>query len=241
MINIAVVDDEPLFIDTLINKIADCCSSLKIKDFVDKYSNGYDILENYKSYHLIFLDIEMPSMDGIETAKTINESKGDSEIPFFVFITSHDEFVFDALKSFPYSFIRKSDIDDETSFSEIMIKVSKAIDNNCKTINIRTNRQEVVLKIADIVFIEKYKNYSYIHTKSEKYPVKSSLVFYEEMLSDFGFIRCHEGYIVNLNNISKIFDKAILLTNNETVPMSRNKCKMVKEAFVKRTVCYNVY
>lgn len=145
------------------------------------------------------------------------------------------------LKSFPYSFIRKSDIDDETSFSEIMIKVSKAIYNNCKTINIRTNRQEVVLKIADIVFIEKYKNYSYIHTKSEKYPVKSSLVFYEEMLSDFGFIRCHEGYIVNLNNISKIFDKAILLTNNETVPMSRNKCKMVKEAFVKRTVCYNVY
>ena len=107
MINIAVVDDEPLFIDTLINKIADCCSSLKIKYFVDKYSNGYDILENYKSYHLIFLDIEMPSMDGIETAKTINESKGDSEIPFFVFITSHDEFVFDALKSFPYSFIRK--------------------------------------------------------------------------------------------------------------------------------------
>ena len=235
MINIAVVDDEPLFIDTLINKIADCCSSLKIKYFVDKYSNGYDILENYKSYHLIFLDIEMPSMDGIETAKKINELKGDSEIPFFVFITSHDEFVFDALKSFPYSFIRKSDIDDETSFSKIMIKVSKAIDNNCKTINIRTNRQEIVLKIADIVFIEKYK------TKSEKYPVKSSLVFYEEMLSDFGFIRCHEGYIVNLNNISKIFDKAILLTNNETVPMSRNKCKMVKEAFVKRTVCYNVY
>ena len=241
MINIAVVDDEPIFIDTLINKIADCCSSLGIEYLVDKYSNGYNILENYTKYHLVFLDIEMPSIDGIATAKRINDLKGTAEIPLIIFVTSHDEFVFDALKSFPYSFIRKSDIDDETSFSEIMIKVSKAIDNNCKTINIRTNRQDVVLKIADIVFIEKYKNYSYIHTKSEKYPVKSSLMFYEEMLSDFGFIRCHEGYIVNLNNISKIFDKAILLTNNETVPMSRNKCKMVKEAFVKRTVCYNVY
>ena len=241
MLKIAVVDDEIVFVESLINKITAVCEKLNLKFKIDKYSNGFDILENYSKYHLIFLDIEMPSMDGIETAKKINELKGDSEIPFFVFITSHDEFVFDALKSFPYSFIRKSDIDDETSFSKIMIKVSKAIDNNCKTINIRTNRQEIVLKIADIVFIEKYKNYSYIHTKSEKYPVKSSLVFYEEMLSDFGFIRCHEGYIVNLNNISKIFDKAILLTNNETVPMSRNKCKMVKEAFVKRTVCYNVY
>ena len=241
MLKIAVVDDEIIFVESLINKITAVCEKLNLEFKIDKYSNGFDILENYSKYHLIFLDIEMPSIDGIATAKRINELKGSAEIPFIVYVTSHDELVFDALKSFPYSFIRKSDIDDETSFSEIMIKVSKAIDNNCKTINIRTNRQDVVLKIADIVFIEKYKNYSYIHTKSEKYPVKSSLVFYEEMLSDFGFIRCHEGYIVNLNNISKIFDKAILLTNNETVPMSRNKCKMVKEAFVKRTVCYNVY
>ena len=121
-----------------------------------------------------------------------------------------------------------------------MIKVSKAIDNNCKTINIRTNRQEIVLKIADIVFIEKYKNYSYIHTKSEKYPVNHHLCFTKKCFLILA-LSVVTRYIVNLNNISKIFDKAILLTNNETVPMSRNKCKMVKEAFVKRTVCYNVY
>ena len=241
MLNISVVDDEVIFVEHLINKITELCDKMKIECTIDKYSNGYDILENYKSYHLIFLDIEMPSIDGIETAKKINELKGDSEVPFFVFITSHDELVFDALKSFPYSFIQKSNVNDETSISELIIKISKTIENNCKTLIIRTNRQEVVLKIADILFIEKYKNYSYIHTKPEKYSVRSSLVFYEELLSDFGFIRCHEGYIVNLNNVSKILDKAILLANNETVPMSRNKCKMVKEAFVKRTVCYNAY
>lgn len=241
MLNISVVDDEIVFVENLIKKITEICDKMKIECTIDKYSNGYDLLEYCKKYHLIFLDIDMPLIDGIETAKKINELKGDSEIPFFVFITSHDELVFDALKSFPYSFVRKSDVDDETSIFELIIKVSKAIENNSKTINIRTSRQDIVLKTADIIFIEKYKNYSYIHTKSEKYPVKSSLVFYEELLCDFGFIRCHEGYIINLKNVCKILDKAILLTNNETVPMSRNKCKMVKEAFVKRTVCCNAY
>ena len=76
MINIAVVDDEPIFIDTLINKISDCCNLLGIECIIDKYSNGYSVLENYKKYHLIFLDIEMPSIDGIATAKRINDLKG---------------------------------------------------------------------------------------------------------------------------------------------------------------------
>lgn len=69
MINIAVVDDEPAFLDTLINKIADYFNSLEEKYSIDKYSNGYSILENYKKHHLIFLDIEMPLIDGITIAE----------------------------------------------------------------------------------------------------------------------------------------------------------------------------
>ena len=90
MLNIAVVDDDIFFVDNMINIIAKICDKMKIERTIDKYSNGYDILEKYKGYHLIFLDIEMPSIDGIDTAKRINELKGSAEIPFFVFVTSHD-------------------------------------------------------------------------------------------------------------------------------------------------------
>lgn len=239
MINIAVVYDEPIFIDTLINKIADCCSSLGIEYLVDKYSNGYSILENYKKYHLIFLDIEMPLIDGITIAEKINELKNESEFPCFAFVTSHDELVFDALNSFPYSFIRKSDVNNETALRNCIIKLSKIVKDNSKTIKLRTNRQDIILKISDIIYIEKLKNYSYIHTASEKYSVKSSLKDYEILLSKYGFIRCQEGYIVNLNNVCRIYDKSIMLSNNETVPISRNKVNSVKEAFMKRIVCLN--
>ena len=103
MINIAIVDDEPIFIYTLINIIDNCCNSLGVKHLIDKFSNGYSVLENYNKYHLIFLDIEMPLIDGITIAKKINELKFESEFPYFIFVTSHDELVFEALNSIPYS------------------------------------------------------------------------------------------------------------------------------------------
>lgn len=236
MMNIAVVDDEPKFIDTLISVISKNCNSLNINFTVDKYSNGYGVVENYKKYHLIFLDIEMPFIDGINIAEKINEIKDESEFPLFVFITSHDELVFNALQSFPYSFIRKSDFKNESDIRNCLLKISKAVENKSKTIMIRTNRQDIILKISDIIYIEKLKNYSYIHTLSEKYSVKSPLKNYENVLSEDGFIRCHEGYIVNLNYICKIYDNLIMLSNIETIPMSRNKGKIVKEAFMKN-VC----
>lgn len=238
--NIAVVDDEPKFIDTLINVISKSCNSLNINFTVDKYSNGYGLVEKYKKYHLIFLDIEMPSIDGITIAEKINDIKGESEFPLFVFITSHDELVFNALQSFPYSFIRKSDFKNGSNIRKCLLKISKAVENKSKTITIRTNRQDIIIKISDIIYIEKLKNYSYIHTVSEKYSVKSSMANFEEILSEYGFIRCHEGYVVNLNNICRIYDKSILLSNSDTVPISRNKVKTVREAFMKRTVCLNV-
>lgn len=55
MLKIAVVDDEIVFVESLINKITAVCEKLNFEFKIDKYSNGFDILENYSKYHLIFL------------------------------------------------------------------------------------------------------------------------------------------------------------------------------------------
>lgn len=84
MLKIAVVDDELDFIEMLTSKIIRTCNELELKFSVDKYLNGYDIIENYRKYHLIFLDIEMPTMNGLETANKINITRQGDEIPLFV-------------------------------------------------------------------------------------------------------------------------------------------------------------
>ena len=157
MLKIAVVDDEIVFVESLINKITAVCEKLNFEFKIDKYSNGFDILENYSKYHLIFLDIEMPSIDGIATAKRINELKGSAEIPFIVYVTSHDELVFDALKSFPYSFIRKSKI--ESDLYECINRINNSFEELHKTIVLHTERKDIPIVIGDIIYLEKIKNY----------------------------------------------------------------------------------
>lgn len=75
MLKIAVLDDDMVFVNKLSNIIAKTCNQSKMEYTLQKYSNGMDILSNYSQFHLIFLDIEMPFCNGIETAEKINKLK----------------------------------------------------------------------------------------------------------------------------------------------------------------------
>ena len=231
MINIAVVDDEPIFIDTLINKIADCCSSLGIEYLVDKYSNGYNILENYTKYHLVFLDIEMPSIDGIATAKRINDLKGTAEIPLIIFVTSHDEFVFDALKSFPYSFIRKNMIDID--LSECVSRINSYFKQIHQTIILHSERKDIPIIIDEIVYLEKIKNYVIYHTYNQDYKVRSDMNTEFEKISSYSFVRPHIGYAVNNKAIQYIAVDCVLLKNDITIPMNKKYREEIKKKYFK--------
>ena len=231
MINIAVVDDEPIFIDTLINKIADCCSSLGIEYLVDKYSNGYNILENYTKYHLVFLDIEMPSIDGIATAKRINDLKGTAEIPFIIFVTSHDELVFDALKSFPYSFIRKNMIDID--LSECVSRINSYFKQIHQTIILHSERKDIPIIIDEIVYLEKIKNYVIFHTYNQDYKVRSDMNTEFEKISSYSFVRPHIGYAVNNKAIQYIAVDCVLLKNDITIPMNKKYREEIKKKYFK--------
>lgn len=231
MINIAVVDDEPIFIDTLINKIADCCSSLGIEYLVDKYSNGYNILENYTKYHLVFLDIEMPSIDGIATAKRINDLKGTAEIPFIIFVTSHDELVFDALKSFPYSFIRKNMIDID--LSECVSRINSYFKQIHQTIILHSERKDIPIIIDEIVYLEKIKNYVIYHTYNQDYKVRSDMNTEFEKISSYSFVRPHIGYAVNNKAIQYIAVDCVLLKNDITIPMNKKYREEIKKKYFK--------
>lgn len=231
MINIAVVDDEPIFIDTLINKIADCCSSLGIEYLVDKYSNGYNILENYTKYHLVFLDIEMPSIDGFATAKRINDLKGTAEIPFIIFVTSHDELVFDALKSFPYSFIRKNMIDID--LSECVSRINSYFKQIHQTIILHSERKDIPIIIDEIVYLEKIKNYVIYHTYNQDYKVRSDMNTEFEKISSYSFVRPHIGYAVNNKAIQYIAVDCVLLKNDITIPMNKKYREEIKKKYFK--------
>ena len=108
--NIAIVDDEVIFLklfqNTLTNKYGELITSIKCINSASK------ILDEFLDYDIIFLDIEMPNISGVEVASIINSEKGDNDNPYIIFLTNKESLVFEALKEQPYSFVRKSNLED---------------------------------------------------------------------------------------------------------------------------------
>ncbi len=230
MLKIAIVDDEKQFIQKFSGLVKDACSKNSIEYEVEIFNDGYALLERYNKFHLIFLDIEMPLIDGVSVAEKINELRISNDIPFIVFVTGRDSMVFKALKSYPYSFIRKSDLEDD--LTKCIIKVNEKIIPKNKTLTIHSGRNDIILNVKDIIYLEKQKNYVIYHLAKQDYTVRSNIDREYEKLKKFGFIRPHIGYIVNNEYITGFSNNSIIIDNNTFIPINK-KYKNVKEDYFK--------
>lgn len=229
MIRIAIVDDDKSFNVHLSDLVSQICASEDFDFSVDSLYDGYSLIENYYNFDLIFLDIEMPLIDGIETAKKINEIKKDEEFPVFVFVTNKDNLVFTALKQFPYSFIPKSDL--EYGVEKSIVNVNRKIKEKATKYPVKVGRSTSFLNPNEIIYIEKEKNYVVFNLTNNRYRERSNIDEKLTDLSNYGFIRTHIGYIVNLKYILKLEGNSVILNNGSVIPVSKSYKQTVKERF----------
>ncbi len=111
MINIAICDDDTIFLSIIKNEIEVELLKNKLDFYIDTYDNSEKLLEivNSINYDLLFLDIDMPNITGIEL---VNNYFNKSDIGI-VFVSNRDDLVFDALRCQPINFIRKQHLRDE--------------------------------------------------------------------------------------------------------------------------------
>lgn len=227
--NIAVVDDSISFVDDFCDKIERICENYNIDCGIDKLYDGYSIVENYNNFDLIFLDIEMPNIDGIEVAKNINRLKGESDTPFIVFVTSKDNLVFKALEQFPYYFIRKTHLDSD--IEQCIVNIKRSFDKNSKKYSIKDGRSTISITLRDIMYIEKDRNYVVFHTVSRQFRERSKIDEKIADLSSYGFVRSHVGYIVNMRYVEEMSNSNFILYNGIKIPISKTHKKAVKDQY----------
>ena len=226
MLRIAICDDEYLFIEMfsdLINKF------FAETDSIDKYTNPQRLLNSDKVYDIIFLDIDMPEINGIEVAQ-----KYALMDTFVVFVTNKEALVFDAYNSTnSFGFIRKNKManDAQSVFNRLKTELL-----NQRTLSVKNGSVITKVNFSDIIYIEKVVNNVLIHTKEQTYSTRGTIAEFEQILKSSCFVRCHIGFIVNLDYISLITSKDIKLMNSESIPLSRKNIKRVKDEFIKRTV-----
>lgn len=237
MLNIAIVDDEKIFTEKLKKTVKNICTENDVVCDIECMLDGFSVLEEYYKYDIIFLDIEMPNLNGIEIAKKINDFKNLNHSPYIIFVTNKDNLVFAALKQLPYSFIRKSSLDEDTS--KCIIKINSLISKKQKKYSIKVGRNIVVADIDSIIYLEKKNNYVVFHTLKNTYSERSNIDIKYDELSENNFIRPHIGYLVNMKYISELRINELQLQDGTIIPVSKKYRAKVKDEFYDWMVTIN--
>lgn len=235
--NIAIVDDNAAFVSSLEDYIGKICLQNRIDCEIDSFNNGMSVIKNYGRYHLIFLDIDMPDIDGLTAAEKINSLKGKNDFPYIVFVTCNDNLVFKALRQYPYSFVRKSELYED--IKSCVLKIDEKLKADNAKYCIKTGRKIILVNLDDVYYLEKVKNYIHYYTKTEVFKERSTMDEKESELSTLGFIRTHIGYLVNVKHISEIATNEIILDNFCKIPVSKRYKPELKGKYYKWLV--NLY
>ena len=171
----------------------------------------------------------MPVMNGIELAEKIRNVNPEG---YIIFITNHDNLVFNSFKVTPFYFVRKSALTNDLILALDLLL--EDINKKRKTVLIKVNNEIISLQINEIVCIEKMKNYVVIKcNKNREYKYRKSISKFEEEIKDTRLIRIHNSILVNLQYVNKIENNELYIDyNNLKLPISRLKNKYVKSKYI---------
>lgn len=222
-----VVDDEA----TARMVISTLCESTTGLELVDQFESAIDAIKflNQDSADLIFLDIHMPSFDGMDFIKTLKDP------PQIILTTSDPNF---AIQAFEYDFIvdylvkpiERERFDKAIQRARKVLKGSTAKASGDSGVDgqeenqlyINIHRRLIKIDIPSIYLIEAKGDYIYIKTEGKDYKVHSTLTKIEQKLPPDTFLKVHRSFIINLNEIVDIEDNSVLI-KREIIPVSRSK------------------
>lgn len=219
------MDDEKIILNSIYNKIESLMKAINTDFIIDKFTSGTKLIKKHDKYpfDIVFLDIDMPGITGIDIAKKIRIKKSNVEI---VFITNKDEMVYEAIKYTPFRFIRKTKFDVE--IKEALLKfVSKINDQKIVYVFLTENGKKAI-QVVDIIYIDVKSHKLFVHMKDEFFVANGTLKDVEQKISEYGFIRIHQSYLVNYRYINLIKQKEIVLDNDEVLPISRGRYETTK-------------
>lgn len=218
--DIAVVDDEK----AIREHVCALIEEQQPGSVIEAYATGEELLASGKRFDIVFLDIQMDGMNGIEAARELRErnAKFGAEDTVLIFITGVKEYVFDALDLYAFQYLLKPI--DEGKFAEVLQRAEgeakKKKEKKCLFIRTRN----LTLDQSDILYIESRAKKLEIHTTGADKTIEIYAAM-DELEGQLGedFYRCHRAYIVNMAQITEFDNESITLTNGDKVYLAKKK------------------
>lgn len=194
-------------------------------------SSGTEALRLSQKYQaqVYFMDIDMPDMNGLETAAAIARSQSDA---FFIFVTAYPDYALQAFELYSFDYILKPF--NEQRIKRTVEKLKKRMRNQASApteaetiISINTHEGRVMLNPSQISYVESRWPKVFIKSGAFRYCSVNNLHTLEEKLTPYGFFRSHRCYLVNLKAVKEIsksgYTYQILLNSGDKAMLSRSR------------------
>lgn len=169
-------------------------------------------------YDILFIDVRLGSMNGLEVAETVRRLNPNAII---IFISNHPEYVFDVFSVEALHFIVKPIT--ELEFNRVFIRAINKYNSLHSFLPSGFLSGRAVIRINDILYCEGYNRHVMVYTKDGKYESVAKLSDIYDKLASHGFVRTHQGFIVNMSQIRRFDKESITLNNGFSVPVSQRK------------------
>ncbi len=223
LLNIAVIDDEPLAREVLEGYLKRLSGIGQILLF----PNAMAALAGLKDSgtQLLFLDIEMPEMSGIEFLKRL------AEPPLTIFTTAYRNYAFEGYELGVIDFLLKPIAFNRfeqaiTKARELLaLKEHSHLEENQANIDdfifVKSGVQRIKLQFSEVSHIQGLKDYAIIHTPAKKILLKGSIKAMQDLFPADRFLRVHKSFIINLQKVQQL-DRNSIFLNGQQVPIGRN-------------------
>lgn len=216
--DIAVVDDEK----AIREHICGLVEEQQPESRIETYATGEELLASGKRFDIVFLDIQMEGMNGIEAARNLREKNANLgvEDTVLVFITGIKDYVFDAFDLYAFQYLLKPI--DEGKFAEVLEKAAREAAKKKERRVLFIKSRNLTLDQSEILYIESRAKKVEIHTVRQTIEIYAAMDELEGQLGE-NFYRCHRAYIVNMDCITEYDGESITLTNGDRVYLTKKK------------------
>lgn len=223
---VAICDDDKVFREKIKTQLID----------VEFFSNsnyifcetGEELLKAYNPqvpFDFIFLDIDMPGINGLAVGEKINKL---SPKTIIVFVSSYPQFAIDAFDCNAIGYLLKGCA--QNKFNRTIEKAISKYKDFHSQICLKAGNEMVNLQVNDILYIEYLRKYCQYHTANAVYAVRQQLFEALKELRPFGFMQTYQCYVINLSKVKKIQTSNVVLVDNTELPIKRSSSKeLIKE------------
>ena len=243
MSKVVIIDDEPLA-RSLVVEYLQQHSSIEIAAECNDGFQGVKAIMQHKP-DLIFLDIQMPKINGFEMLELLDST------PSVIFTTAFDEYAIKAFEANAIDYLlkpfskdrfdlaiqkwneKKNTTSSDKNIQALLENTTKQPDEKSRIV-VKNGSDIRIVPMADVMYIEAYDDYVKIFTKDTYFLKKKTMNYYEQVLDSSQFFRTHRSFIINLHELTKIepLEKntyVVLLKNGKRIPLSRTGYSKLKE------------